>query len=277
MTTAAAAPAQAADTTASVTSVADTTTAASATATQGQATSQDGTSQSDKATTAPAQEDTFFDPKEVPDELKPAYKQMQAAFTKKMQVISKDRDAISAYRNFEKDPIGNMQAMAQRMGYTLTRAEAAAQLSTQGAAPAQEFQPQSWDEVANWMKAQIMPHIQQQFQPLVDNVQKVTAHNIEQQLDTIDPNWRMYEDDMKANIQEHPSLVKDIGKLYRLSVPEEVLNSRATQAALRKLESKGQAASVHGRSSAAKALPTAKKATSFQEAVELAKAAQATR
>lgn len=36
-------------------------------------------------------EETFFDPNQVPDELKPAYKQMQAAFTKKTQEIAQIR------------------------------------------------------------------------------------------------------------------------------------------------------------------------------------------
>lgn len=38
-------------------------------------------------------EDSFFDPNQVPEELKPAYKQMQAAFTKKTQEIAEARKA----------------------------------------------------------------------------------------------------------------------------------------------------------------------------------------
>ncbi len=36
-------------------------------------------------------EETFYDPSQLPEELKPAYKQMQAAFTKKTQSIAEER------------------------------------------------------------------------------------------------------------------------------------------------------------------------------------------
>lgn len=54
---------------------------------------EDSQEQSQETASADAQgqseEESFFDPKSVPDELKPAYKQMQAAFTKKTQEIAK--------------------------------------------------------------------------------------------------------------------------------------------------------------------------------------------
>lgn len=273
MTTAAAAPDTTADSTATVTADA-TTTAASAATDKGQATEgQDGTSQAGKTqqATTKATEESFFDPNTVPEELKPAYKQMQAAFTKKMQAISKSKDKIIAYENFEKDPVGNMQAMAAKIGYRLTRAEAAAAVNAQGGETATDFNPQSWNDVETWLTGKLMPKIQQQFAPFIENVQKVTANNIEKQLDSIDENWRMYEDDMKETLRHHPTLVHDVGKLYRLSVPEEVLSSRATQAALRKLEQKGQSASVHG-ASTSKTVAAPKKATSFDDAVAIARA-----
>jgi hypothetical protein len=43
-------------------------------------------------------EDNFFDPNSVPEELKPAYKQMQAAFTKKTQEIAEARKEAEAIR-----------------------------------------------------------------------------------------------------------------------------------------------------------------------------------
>ena len=70
-----------------------------------------------------------------------------------------------------------------------------------------------------------MEKVQQNLAPVFQGVQKVTAHNIEKELDAVDANWRMYEDEMKTSLRDHPSLVNDVSKLYRLSVPEEVLNS----------------------------------------------------
>lgn len=43
-------------------------------------------------------EDSFFDPTSIPDELKPAYKQMQAAFTKKTQEIAQAKKEAEAIR-----------------------------------------------------------------------------------------------------------------------------------------------------------------------------------
>lgn len=43
-------------------------------------------------------EESFFDPTQVPDELKPAYKQMQSAFTKKTQEIANARKEAEALK-----------------------------------------------------------------------------------------------------------------------------------------------------------------------------------
>src|SRR5574340_1187189 len=67
-----------------------------------------------------AAEPTFFDPSAIAEELKPAYKQMQAAFTKKMQALSGERQKIEAYNQFMADPIGQMQQVAKQYGYSLT-------------------------------------------------------------------------------------------------------------------------------------------------------------
>lgn len=239
----------------------------------GQAADQKGTSTDGKGSGATQTvEDTFFDPKSIEGkpELQAAYKQMQAAFTKKMQHIAKGREKITAYESFEADPIGTMQAMAKRMGYNLTPAQAAAQVAAAtGTGEPEEFK--SWGEVRDWIKRDLMGEIKQQLAPVFEGVQKVTATNIEKQLNEIDPNWRMYEDEMKSTLQAHPTMVKDVAQLYRLSVPEEVLQSRATQAALKKLEEKGKAAQVHGSTTAPKTQPALKKAASFDEAVEIAR------
>lgn len=231
----------------------------------------------DSATTAKkaVQEDVFFDPKDLPAELQPHWKRMQASFTKKMQGISQHRGKIDAYDAFERDPVGTMQQIAGRMGYQLTRAEAAAAAKaaqTGGtSADINDWQPQSWQEVMDKLGEQIMGRVQQSMAPMFQGIQKVTAQNIEKELDAVDVNWRVYEDEMKAALRDHPSLVNDVSKLYRLSVPEEVLNSRAVQAALKKLEGKAQAASVHGGGTTVKTQPITKPAGSFEEAVEQAR------
>src|SRR5688572_9913001 len=61
---------------------------------------------------APVAEDSFFDPKSIEGkpELQAAYKQMQSAWTKKMQSVSSNKHKLEAYDRFEKDPVGTLRA-----------------------------------------------------------------------------------------------------------------------------------------------------------------------
>lgn len=75
---------------------------------QAESTSQETPTQETTGTDGQSEE-TFFDPNTVPEELKPAYKQMQAAFTKKTQEIAQARkesetlkSKAEAYTRYEK-------------------------------------------------------------------------------------------------------------------------------------------------------------------------------
>jgi hypothetical protein len=57
---------------------------------------------------------------------------------------------------------------------------------------------------------------------------------------------------MVENLQSHPTLAKDPDLLYRLSVPQEVLEARATKAAMEKLRNGSQNAQVSGSSATVK-------------------------
>ncbi len=234
------------------------------------------TGKQDPGTTQPAEE-TFFDPKSVPPELMPAYKEMQKAFSKKTEFISKAKQKIEAYDAFSRDPVGQIQQMAQRLGYKLTRAEAAAVKENAEATPGNEWEPKNWNEVTEKIGQAVQSKLLEQLSPVISQVQEMRKSNIEKLLDDSAPDWRQYEDDMKANLQSHPSLVNDPVKLYRLSVPQEVLESRATQAALKKLESKVKGAQVGGTSTTTKhqAAGFGEKPLSFNEAVQAAKASLA--
>jgi hypothetical protein len=207
-------------------------------------------------------EESFFDPKSLSPELIPAYKEMQRAFSKKTEAISKDRSKIEAYDAFSKDPLGQIQTMASRMGYQLTRAEAA-KVASEGKTGSGDWEPTTWGEVIDKITSKTQERLIQQLGPIISEVQTLRKGNIEKLLDDNCPDWRQYEDDMKSNIQAHPSLVNDPVMLYRLSVPPEVLETRATQAAIKKLEDK-----VKGKH---QDLGTGDKAMSFNEAVDYAK------
>ena len=199
----------------------------------------EGTTQGTPAETEP----TFFDPKSVPDELLPAYKNMQRAFSKRMEAFSANKQKIEAYDAFTADPITNLQNYAKQYGYTLTRPEAAQQAQAQAG---DDWQPQNWNEVLVRAKDMAKAELQEELGPVFREMQTIKKQGIEQQLNDIDPAWRQYEDEMMANLNSHPTLSNDAALLYKMSVPEEVRESIATQRALAKMEEKAKAAQSSG-------------------------------
>jgi hypothetical protein len=200
---------------------------------------------------------------------------MHSAFTKRMQGISQDRDLLDQAKRFMADPITGMQQMAQQYGYRLTRAEAAAAVAAgQGPPqwdPSSGQDPPDWNTLLTAAETRAEQRIMQKFGPIIENVQKLQATNIEKQLDELDPQWRTYEDAMRDTLRDHPTLVKDVNKLYRLSVPPEVMESRATQAALARLHKNTQSARVSGTSTARATSPAPWEVKTFADAVEAAK------
>lgn len=208
-------------------------------------------------------EDNFFDYNEIKGkpELEAAYKQMQGAFSRKMQGLSEgnkaNADKLAAYDAFMKNPQAEIQRMAQQYGMTIGQAQEAVQ---------NEFNPQSWDDVMTHMKQQVL----QDLQPVFQEVQSVKKQNIESYMDNNFPDWRTYEDQMRDNLGKHPSMASDPELLYRMSVPKNVLDSRATQAALKKLQAQNSNAQVSGGNKTNRQPAQLKKASSFNEAFEMA-------
>ena len=232
----------------------------------------DAQGQSAEETTQPGpSEDVFFDPREIQDDpkLQAAYKQMQRAYTKKMQSISDQRQKIDAYDAFYQNPIEQVQRIAQQYGYSLSRAEAQQAVNQQN----DDWQPNNWNDVMTRATEIAEKRIMEKMNPVFSQVQNMRKQSIESQLSEIDPTWQQYEDRMKGNLNTHPSLANDPVMLYRVSVPTEVLESRATQAALRKMEARQQSAQVSGKSTTSKnpasGLPDGP--VSFQDAVAAAK------
>lgn len=208
---------------------------------------------------------SFFDPKSVPEELLPAYKQMQGAFTKKMQAFNADKDKIDAYNQFASDPLGTLRQLATQYGFSLTQGQAAP-------ASGEDWEPKTWDDVMAKATQTAQEKIMEQLGPVLNEVKQIKKTSLESQLDSLDPQWRVYEDDMMQNLQAHPTLVSSPDMLYRMSVPAEVIEARATQRALNKLQGKNEGSQMAGGSA------TPKKANqkpsgplSFSEAVEQAK------
>lgn len=221
-------------------------------------------------------EDTFFDPNNVPEELRGAYKQMQGAFTKKTQAIAEQRKKVEAYDSFMSDPIGQMQQMAKEYGYSISRGEAAnlqAQQQQQEAIP-EDWQPNSWNEVMDQMEQRAISKVMDQLSPVLSEVQKIKQGSIEQHLDSVNPEWRQYEDEMTSLLQQHPTMASNPDMLLKMVIPDDVVEARATQRALQKLQNKGnvaQAGGVGSQTPRTVSAETPNKPLSFEEAVSFAK------
>lgn len=204
--------------------------------------------------------ESFFDPASIQDkpELLAAYKQMQASYTKRMQDMARHRTKIDAYDRFERDPMGTMQQLAAQYGF---------QLVQRGQDQPKDWNPQSWDEVM----AEAEKRVLQKMQPVLGELKELKKQNIETYLDSKYTDWRTYETDMMDLLKEHPSLVKDPDKLYRLAVPSEVLEARAAKAALQKLRGTSDNAQVSGGTTTKQTTTEPTGPLSFEQAVEVAR------
>ncbi len=76
---------------------------------------------------------------------------------------------------------------------------------------------------------------------------------------------------MMGLLKEHPSLVNDPGKLYRLAVPAEVIEQRATKAALQKLQASKDSAQVSGTTNGKAVISEPTGPLTFSQAIEAAR------
>ena len=222
-----------------------------------------GTTVAASTQTSESPAESFFDPAGLSDDLLPAYKQMQAAFTKKTQALKDGRDKVEAYDAFMADPVSNLRRMASQYGISLAE---------QQQQSADDWQPNTWDEVVSKTKDETRKEVLAELRPLLDEVRGIKRSHVESTLDAEVPEWRQYEDEMVGLMRNHPTLANDPVTLAKLALPSEVLEAKATQRALRKLEQKGKSAEVSGGSTTTKEPqldPNQK--LSFDEAIALAR------
>lgn len=175
-------------------------------------------------------EESFFDPKDViGTPLEAAYKQMQAAYSRKNSEFSQGRQKIDAYDQFMANPEKQMQQIAQQYGYSLVK----------GQPPSEEVSFNTWDDVTDHIGKQVRDQIMKEMDPVIGQVQDLRKQSIESIFDTKYPDWRHYESEMMDNLQKHPTLVQDPDMLYQMTVPNNVLEQRAMKAAMEKLKGQG--------------------------------------
>ena len=212
------------------------------------------------------QGESFFDPKSIADkpELMAAYKQMQGKFTKAMQGIRGDQQRLDLVRQFEADPVGTIRRLAPQYGVSLLEG----QPPQQGE---QKFEPKSWDDVVSHIRREVTAELAQQYEPMLNEVKNLKTQTVQQQLDSKYPDWATYEDEMIQNLQRHPSLANDTDLLYRMSVPPEVMEARATEAALKRLKGSSDSATVSAPTATQQTSTRPKGKMSFDEAVQFAR------
>jgi len=183
--------------------------------------------------------ESFFDYELVrgKPELESAYKDMQRQFTKRNGEFAAGRDKISQYDQFMADPVTTMQGLARQYGYNMVQGQ-----PTEDGSQPKTFE--NWDDVMTEAKSQVMAELQ----PLMGEMKSMKMQNVEQSLDNSHPDWRTYEDAMMQTLQAHPTLVGNPDMLYRMSVPESVLEARANRAALTKIQGATESANVQGHS-----------------------------
>ncbi len=217
--------------------------------------------------------ESFFDYETIKDspELVEHYKNMQRAFGEKNETFKAGADKIRQFDEFTANPVDAMRQLATQYGYQMVQGQPAA---------ADDGKPRtynSWEEVEAAADERADKRFQEKFGPMFSEMQTMKKQNVEQALDNSFPDWRTYEDSMMENLQAHPTLVNDHEKLYQMSVPASVLTARATKAALAQIHGTNQSGTVQGQSTTTQQTTGPKAATSFDEAVVIARATLASK
>jgi hypothetical protein len=206
--------------------------------------------------------ESFFDPASIQDkpELLTAYKQMQGQFTKAMQGMSSNRQKLDAYDAFMRDPVGTIRQLSTQYGLNIV--ERGQEVSQEP----QEFK--TWDDVKKHFFDEFKKEM---LNPVVNEVRSLKKQSVEMQLDSKFPDWRTYEGPMMDTLRKHPTLVNDPDTLYRMSVPAEVLEARATKAAMQKLKGTTDNAVVSGGTTVRQTSQAPSGPMTFDQAVEFAR------
>ena len=218
------------------------TTAAAPSATSGQSATPSQTTASGPANGA---EETFlsaFDPKDLEGkpELKAAYTQMLRDYRSKTASIKESQKKLDEYDGFMKDPVASAQRYLQQLGYQVV------QRNPEPGDQGKPWEPKSWAEVQDLIKQEAAAIANKQLNPMLKEVSNLKQQSIEARLDADYPDWHAYEDTMVKVLQAHPTLANDLDRLYRMSVPQEVIESRAYKKAMDKLKAGSDSATVSG-------------------------------
>lgn len=200
-------------------------------------------------------EDNFVDPRQLPKELQPHWKKMQASYTRKMQGLKESKDKADLYDQIMSDPENIVFKLAEKAGLRVVREESK-----------EDEIPEGGDSALAFIRKEIKKAIESELGPVrVDQKQlKVT-----QSMDYLDknfPDWKLYDDIMTDIVKKHPSMSEDLDLLY------ETAKNRASAYEQRKAGSMKKPAVVTKPSTAGRNVTTAPtKINSLDEAINAAK------
>ena len=208
-------------------------------------------------------QESFIDPKDLPEELKPHWKRMHSAFSRKMNEINKANEKIEAYDRFMSDPEyakETIRAYAQKYGMSLVEQRAAENYiaNAQGGQGNSDVPRQLIEAVGSklapelkWMaesiasahweanKLTVAPVIKR-MQDSAKKQAKSEYDRMAQELSERAPTWEEKEDDMTSLldfIQGEENYHSEFGSKLEILYNIVTGNSRATQEAINRISS----------------------------------------
>lgn len=167
-------------------------------------------------TPAAPKEESFIDPSQLPDELKPHWKRMHAAYTKNREELKRGREAYGTIQRFYNDPEYQLQILQQaasQRGFRLASAveqAQAAHANGQSATPAVQAPADFVERIKGglapelqWMAPQLAASQWAAIQPLIQERQQEKLASKTQELEQAEaeftqqmPGWEAEEEDM---------------------------------------------------------------------------------
>jgi hypothetical protein len=200
------------------------------------------------------------------------YRELNKSYTQKTQALAEQRQKVEFVDQFmqmyQRDPDSALGELMKTLGYQ-PKAAPAAQARPDAPGDA-NWQPKTWTEVLEKASEMAASKMRGEIQPVMEKYEELSTQTIEQKLNEIDPQWRLYEDKMRENMARYPDMVNNLADLYRISVPPEVQEKLAYNAAMRKLDGERQAGRVSGSASVPRAVDSGADIKTFDDAVRLA-------
>jgi len=210
----------------------------------------------------------FIDPRDLPPEIVPHFKRMQAAFTKKMQAVARDRDKVELVNKYRSDPDFARQFIQQELQRFGVGAQTAQPQAPQGGGgrPPQPFVDaitQKLPQELQWMApaiaeatyasvAHLTAPMLQQNQNRVREERESEWDGLAQDLSQRQPGWEAHEDDMLEiyDFLQSPKLKHPVyGSKLDLLLNLVTGNAAATQRAIQRMSDAGRSRTTTGQPS----------------------------